>query len=42
VSYEKPQIADYGTIEELTASLCLGGAEDGGTKEFHSTNPGPC
>jgi hypothetical protein len=39
VEYTKPQIVDYGTIEELTASLGPGGADDGGTKRFHSTKP---
>jgi hypothetical protein len=39
VSYDKPEIVDYGTIEELTASLGPGGQDDGGTKRFHSTTP---
>jgi hypothetical protein len=39
VSYDKPEIVDYGTIEELTAALGPGGQDDGGTKRFHSTRP---
>lgn len=40
MSYDKPEIVDYGTIEELTANLGPGGADDGGTKRFHTTAPG--
>ena len=39
VEYDKPQIEDYGSIEELTAALCLSGQEDAGNKQFHSTAP---
>jgi hypothetical protein len=39
MAYEKPEIADYGDLKELTADQCTGGAEDAGTKEFHSTAP---
>jgi hypothetical protein len=39
LSYEKPKVEDYGSIEELTAAQCLGGDEDAGNKQFHSTAP---
>jgi hypothetical protein len=39
VTYDKPEIVDYGTIEDLTAKLGPGGADDGGTKAFDSTAP---
>ena len=31
-SYEKPGIADYGTLAALTAGTAFRGPEDGGTK----------
>lgn len=37
MSYDKPEIVDYGTIEELTAKLGPAGLDDGGTKEFHGS-----
>jgi hypothetical protein len=40
MDYAKPEVVDYGSIEELTANLGPGGADDGGTKEFHTTSPG--
>ena len=39
VDYTKPEVMDYGTLTELTAALGPGGADDGGTKQFHSTRP---
>ena len=39
VEYDKPQIEDYGSIEELTAALCNPGNEDGSNKQFHATSP---
>ena len=39
MDYAKPQIVDYGTVEELTAALGPGGSDDGGTKQFHTTRP---
>ena len=39
--YDTPEIADYGSLEELTARLGPGGRDDGATKEFHTTAPRP-
>lgn len=39
MDYKKPEVVDYGTVEELTAKLGVGGREDGGTKAFHTTKP---
>jgi hypothetical protein len=39
MDYIKPEIADYGSLEELTANLGPGGNDDGGTKQFHTTAP---
>jgi hypothetical protein len=36
VEYIKPEIVDYGTLEELTAGSPLVGTEDGGNK-FHAS-----
>lgn len=39
--YAQPEIADYGSLEELTANLGPGGRDDGGHKQFHTTAPAP-
>jgi hypothetical protein len=39
LNYEKPKVEDYGSLEEMTAAQCLGGDEDAGNKQFHSTAP---
>jgi hypothetical protein len=46
--YEKPEVVDYGTLQDVTAALGLFGQEDGGSKiqPFHhvptpSTPAGP-
>ena len=39
LTYEKPEIVDYGDLVELTANLGPGGSEDGGNKVFHTTHP---
>lgn len=36
VDYSKPEIVDYGTLEELTAGSPSAGTEDGGNK-FHAS-----
>jgi hypothetical protein len=36
VEYTKPEIVDYGTLEDLTAGAPTLGNEDGGNK-FHAT-----
>jgi hypothetical protein len=36
VEYVKPEIVDYGTLEDLTAGAPTRGNEDGGNK-FHAT-----
>jgi len=36
VEYIKPEIVDYGTLEDLTAGSPLEGDEDGGNK-FHAS-----
>jgi hypothetical protein len=36
VEYVKPEIVDYGTLEDLTAGAPTKGSEDGGNK-FHAT-----
>jgi hypothetical protein len=38
VDYSKPEIVDYGTLEELTAGSPQIGTEDGGNK-FHRPFP---
>jgi hypothetical protein len=38
VSYEKPEIVDYGSIEDLTAQLGPGGDPDGSYPR-HTTAP---
>ena len=40
VAYEKPEISDYGTIEELTNATGFVGPEDGGSKLLvHHSGP---
>ena len=39
MDYTKPEVVDYGTVEELTANMGPGGGEDGGNKQFHTTAP---
>ena len=36
MEYVKPEIVDYGTLEDLTAGAPTKGTEDGGNK-FHAT-----
>jgi hypothetical protein len=40
MEYMKPEVIDYGSLEEMTENLGPGGQDDGGTKEFHTTAPG--
>jgi hypothetical protein len=39
MDYVKPEVVDYGTVEELTAQLAGGTGEDGGNKIFHGSSP---
>jgi hypothetical protein len=47
MGYERPEIEDYGTLSDLTASLDVGGPEDAilkhgaHPKPGHSLPPGP-
>lgn len=39
MDYAKPEVVDYGTLEELTAGLTNSTGEDGGNKLFHGSTP---
>jgi hypothetical protein len=39
MDYIKPEVVDYGTVEELTAQQSPATGEDGGNKVFHGSSP---
>jgi hypothetical protein len=41
VSYEKPDVVDYGSLVELTAATTLNEAEDGIGKATHTDGSSP-
>lgn len=39
MDYAKPEVVDYGTVEELTAAVQDLGTEDADSKLNHATSP---
>ena len=36
MAYERPEVSDYGDLEELTAATSVFGTEDGGSKNVEN------